>query len=112
MTTAMCLLISCTDPATFPLTDDLDYDLTSSLIGRLLWYINPESTTLLPKELIDEYNLTINHLNTAFTNVSAKLSRVNIHRRWFKAGLFGNKHLKLVSMAASFSLGVLFKVHV
>ena len=76
-----------------------DFSLPSSLLNRLLWYINPESTRLLPKELTEEYNLTINHLNTAFTNVSAKLSRVNVHRRWFKAGIFGNKHLKLVSCA-------------
>ena len=74
-----------------------DFSLPSSLLGRLLWYINPESTRLLPKELTEEYNLTINHLNTALTNVSAKLSRVNVHRRWFKAGLFGSKHLILVS---------------
>lgn len=73
-----------------------DFELPSSLIGRLLWYINPTSTTLLPKELVQEYNLTINHLNTAVTNVSAKFSKVNIHRRWFKAALFGNKYLKLV----------------
>lgn len=73
-----------------------DFELPPSLVGRLLWYINPESTRLLPKALIEEYNLTINHLNTAMTNVSVKLSKVNIHRRWFKSGLFGNKHLKLV----------------
>lgn len=89
------------NPTTTTLYDH-DFDLPSSLIGRLLWYINPESTTLLPKELIQEYNLTFNHLNTAFTNVSAKLSSVNIHRRWFKAGLFGNKHLRLVSQAILF----------
>ena len=76
-----------------------DFELPPSLIGRLLWYINPESTRLLPKELINEYNLTVNHLNTAFTNVSAKLSKVNIHRRWFKSGIFGNKHLQLVRQA-------------
>ena len=72
------------------------FELPPSLIGRLLWYINPESVRLLPKELINEYNLTINHLNAVFTNVSAKLSKVSIHRRWFKSGLFGNKHLQLV----------------
>lgn len=70
-----------------------DFKLPQSLIGRLLWYINPESTRLLPKALMDEYNLTFNHLNTALTNVSVKLSKVNVHRRWFKSGLFGNKHL-------------------
>ena len=85
------------NPSNFP--SSYDFSLPSSLLGRLLWYINPESTRLLPKELTEEYNLTINHLNTAFTNVSAKLSRVNVHRRWFKAGIFGNKHLKLVSCA-------------
>ena len=76
---------------------EYDFTLPSSLVGRLLWFINPESTRLLPKELTEEYNLTINHLNTAFTNVSAKLSRVNVHRRWFKPGLFGSNKLNLVS---------------
>ena len=74
-----------------------NFDLPSSLIGRLLWYINPESTKLLENEVADEYTLAINHLNTALTNVSAKLSKVDIHRRWFKAGIFGNKKLRLVS---------------
>ena len=74
-----------------------DFELPPSLIGRLLWYINPESTRLLQKEVLQEYNLTFNHLNTAFTNVSAKLMKVNVYRRWFKSGLFGNKHLNLVS---------------
>lgn len=72
---------------------NFDFKLPPSLIGRLVWYINPESTRLLPNALMDKYNLTINHLNTALTNVSVKLSKVNIHRRWFKSGLFGNKHL-------------------
>ena len=85
------------NPSNIP--SSYDFSLPLSLLGRLLWYINPESTRLLPKELTEEYNLTINHLNTAFTSVSAKLSRVNVHRRWFKAGIFGNKHLKLVSYA-------------
>ena len=76
---------------------EYDFTLPSSLLGRLLWYINPESTRLLPKELTEEYNLTINHLNTAFTNVSARLSRVNVHRKWFKPGLFGSNKLNLVS---------------
>ena len=74
-----------------------DFTLPSSLVGRLLWYINPESTRLVPKELREEYNLTISYLNSALTNVSAKLSRVNVHRKWFKPGLFGDKHLHLVS---------------
>ena len=75
-----------------------NFSLPSSIVDRLLWYINPESTRLVSKELAEQYNLTINHLNTAFTNVSAKLSRVNIHRKWFKPGLFGKKNFKLVSL--------------
>ena len=74
-----------------------NFELPTSIIGRLLWYINPESTVLVPKDVHQEYNLTFNHLNTAFTNVSAKFISVNIHRRWFKSALFSNEHLILVS---------------
>ena len=84
-------------PNTLNQASKYDFSLPSSLRGQLLWYINPESTRLLPKEVTEEYNLTINHLNTALTNVSAKLSRVNVHRRWFKPGLFDGSYLKLVS---------------
>ena len=82
----------------FRLPTNYDFSLPSSLTGRLLWYINPESTRLVPSDLAEEYNITINHLNTALTNMSAKLSRVNVHRRWFRAGIFGDKNLELVSL--------------
>lgn len=75
-----------------------DFDLPPSIFGRLMWYINSESTRLLPKQTVQEYNTTFNHLNTAFTNVSAKLMKVSVHRRWFKPGIFGNKYLNLVSL--------------
>lgn len=78
-------------------SSDYNFELPSSLVGRLLWYIIPDSTALLPKEELQRYNLTINHLNTALTNVSAKLMTVNIHRRWFKSAIFDNKHLSLVN---------------
>lgn len=81
-----------------PSFTNYSFTLPPSLVGRLLWYINPESTELLSKDMLQEYNLTINHLNTASTNISAKLTTVSIHRRWFKAGIFGNKHLTLVSI--------------
>ena len=76
---------------------DYDFELPDSIVGRLMWYINPESTALVLKELAQEYNLTVNHMNTAVTNVTAKFRTVNIHRRWFKAALFSNQHLSLVS---------------
>ena len=75
---------------------DYSFELPPSIIGRLLWYLNPETALLVPGDLFQEYNLTFNHLNTAATNVSAKISAVNIHRRWFEAALFGNEHLSLV----------------
>jgi hypothetical protein len=93
------------DPVVLTPKSYYDFTLPSALVGRLMWYMNPESTRLLPNELTEEYNLTINHLNTALTNVSAKLSRVNVHRRWFKAGLFGDKHLRLVDPNVAVSPG-------
>lgn len=79
-----------------------NFELPDSIIGRLLWYINPESTALVQKELFQIYNMTFNHLNTAVTNVTAKFMTVNIHRRWFKVGLFNNKHLSLVSLSQNY----------
>lgn len=76
---------------------EYDFELPSYMMGRLIWYINPESTHLVPREITEEYNLTFNHMNTAVTNMSTKLISVNIHRRWFKMDLFNNKHLNLVS---------------
>ena len=80
------------------LSSEYNFELPSSIIGRLMWYINPETTQLVPREVVEEYNLTFNHLNTAITNMSAKLMNVNIHRRWFKAAIFSNEHLRLVSV--------------
>jgi hypothetical protein len=85
---------------------DYNFELPTSITGRLLWYINSESTPLLPGELLQEYNLTFNHLNTAATNVSAKVTTVNIHRRWLKAGLFENQHLGLKNPDIIVSPGV------
>ena len=82
-----------------PMTSGYSFELPPSILGRLLWYLNPETALLVPGELFQEYNLTFNHLNTAATNVSAKVLAVNIHRRWFKAALFGNEHLSLVSIS-------------
>ena len=73
-----------------------DFKLPASITGRLLWYLNPETAPLISGDLFQEYNLTFNHLNTAVTNVSAKISTVGVHRRWFKPGLFDSKHLSLV----------------
>ena len=78
-------------------SSEYEFELPSHIVGRLVWYINPESTHLIPREDIEEYNLTFNHLNTAVTNMSAKLMIVNIHRRWLKMDLFNNKRLNLVS---------------
>ena len=78
-------------------TTDYDFELPPSITGRLLWYLNPETAPLVPGELYQEYNLIFNHLNTAATNVSAKISTVSVHRRWFKPGLFGDKYINLVS---------------
>ena len=78
-------------------TTAYNFQLPQSVTERLFWYINPESTRLLPKQTVQEYNATFNHLNTAITNISAKIMKVNIHRRWLKPGIFGNKFLSLVS---------------
>ena len=75
---------------------EYSFELPPSIIGRLLWYLNPENALLVPGDIYREYNMTFNHLNTAATNISAKISGVNIHRRWFKADLFSNEHLSLV----------------
>ena len=73
-----------------------NFHLPSSIQNRLLWYIDPESTRLSPKETIDDYNLTINHLNSYETNVTAKFIKGDIHRRWFKPDVFGETRLSLV----------------
>ena len=78
------------------MVSDYDFELPPSIIGRLMWYLNPETALLVPGDLFQEYNLTFNHLNTAVTNISAKISAVNVHRRWLRAALFGNEHLSLV----------------
>ena len=75
-----------------------NFHLPQSIQNRLLWYIDPQSTLLSTSEEIDEYNSTINHLNTFETNVSASLMKVDIHRRWFKPNIFGELHLGLVGL--------------
>jgi hypothetical protein len=86
---------------------EYSFELPPSIIGRLLWYINPETALLVPGDIYREYNLTFNHLNTAATNVSAKISGVIIHRRWFKAALFSNEHLSLKDPDVMVSPGIM-----
>lgn len=85
-------------------TEDYDFELPSSIVGRLMWYLNPETALLVPGELFQEFNLTINHLNAATTNVSARISTVDVHRRWFKPGLFRDDHFSLVSTCTNVSI--------
>ena len=72
------------------------FELPSEVEDRLLWYFNEKSTRFIDKETVDEYNETFNHLNTLHTNVSAKLVRVDINRRWFRPSVLANSHLTLV----------------
>ena len=77
-------------------SSELNFSLPLSVNDRPMWYINERSTTFLSDELNREYRLTLAHLNTLHTNVSARLMKVFAHRRWFKPLVFENTHLQMV----------------
>ena len=58
------------------------------VVDRLLWYISSGSA--------NEYNMTVNYLNSASVKINAKLVKVNIHRRWMKLDIFADQALQLV----------------
>ena len=78
-------------------THDYDFTLPDSIEDRLLWHLNPTSTTFVPEEVLQEYKDTFDHMNSVKTNITATVKKVDIERKWFKPMLFSHSYFTLVS---------------
>ena len=65
-------------------------NLNFTVAERLLWYISSDSA--------NEYNMTINHLNSASVKVHTRLEKVGIRRRWLKPDIFAGKGFQMVGI--------------
>ena len=68
-------------------------NLQFPLEKRLLWYVSSDSA--------EEYNSTINYLNSAPVKVHTRLVKVDILRRWMKPEVFGDKQFQMVGSSVA-----------
>lgn len=76
---------------------EYEFILPDSIKDRLLWYLDPVSTTFVSKETLQDYKSTFDHMNSVSTNVTVRVKKVEIHRRWLKPMLFSHSYFTLVS---------------
>ena len=75
---------------------DYDFALPAPIKDRLLWYLDPTSTTFMSEEVLQEYKDTFDHMNTVKTNITITVRKVDIERKWFKPMLFSHSYFTLV----------------
>ena len=76
---------------------DYDFALPDSIKDRLLWHLDPTSTTFVSEEVLQEYKDIFDHMNTVKTNITVTVKKVDIERKWFKPMLFSHSYFTLVS---------------
>ena len=84
-----------------------DFALPDSVKDRLLWHLDPSSTTFVSDEDLQEYMDTLDHMNSVKTNITVTVKKVDIERKWFKPTLFSYSYFTLVSLCLLSSYAII-----